>query len=172
MKITNGIACLILALFPCICLSYDQSENFAQNTPDNEKSDFRKEIWIPEDNFLNPPNYMDKVELTSRPASSQCVNELCNSVVVDQKQYYRATAIDSLNYKKYLVGKWTGGDCLTDFWIARENNTFRSQYPDENGLYAWQGNYEFVDHVYHEIGVNSKSNTPENSKAYLYMAID
>jgi hypothetical protein len=126
-----------------------------------------EDVWVSQDNFLEPPAYQELIELESKPSDAVCNNKECNKAVSSSDTLYRAILLNEDNYSEYLIGVWSGGDCLNDRWLADNNDQFDSQYPLDDGMYAWSGNYFFNGSVYVEDGINADGGKEWN-EAYLY----
>lgn len=123
--------------------------------------------WVAEENFRDFPEYLEISVLHELPPAARCQNPSCNRVAIDRNKYLKAILITEENYESIIIGTWTGGDCAVDFWHMSASGDFSSQYPQNNEIYAWAGQYSFINDVYREIGKNN-SNKAEHNEANLY----
>jgi hypothetical protein len=136
-------------------------------TSDIKPNDAKDTLFVSKNNFLEFPFYKEIDELYSVPNGGKCTTEECNEFVASDKLYYKAVLLNGNNYTDYLIGVWSGGDCITDQWSMNTSGNFSSHYPLDGGIYEWSGKYSFKDKTYIEDGADSKGDKEWN-EAHLY----
>lgn len=126
-------------------------------------------LLVSKTNFLEFPFYKEGDELTSIPVGAKCTGEECNELSISNRLYYRAVLLDNENYKGFLPGVWSGGDCNNDRWSMDDNGKFESYYPTDDGEYKWSGKYYFNSAIYIEDGVDSQGGKEWNEARLYYV---
>ena len=127
------------------------------------------ELWVWKHNFLTLPKYLEHQEYEQLD-TKECNKRPCTEQEYDGETYYHAYAISRKNFKKILVGKWSGSDCDNDFSIYKVDRTFKSQFQEDDRIYAWSGRYEFDKYTYIEKGENNGAadQNKEHNEAIIY----
>lgn len=132
-----------------------------------KKGAIEGDLFVSKSNFLEFPFYKEIEELDSIPNDGECLTEQCNQFILNGRPYYKAVLLNEDIYANYLIGIWSGGDCVSDQWVMDTEGNFNSYYPLDGSDYRWSGKYFFKDNTYIEDGEDSEGGKEWN-EAHLY----